>query len=299
MSVEQTLVQSKAFGKRKMYETDISSEVIDTVKKLCTHSVSLRAVDVLTHAVNTIPHNYIIATMDGAKVRTMLDTAIKPILDELAGVLPDTDGQLHKDMVETIKKAKECQSVMEKRIEQTTAIALPHDIDDLKNKITVNNSSITDLTKHIDSLIERRNKLISANKILQQKVDECEYVIHGNPNVDVIELPADPVTEPNSEDDLFDDTNEFPDPDEIFIDLEDLDLFETSFDPFDVSTTIVDEINTQAENAAVLTVNIKIPDWIDPQEWRVILNDIKDYFSDVEVSDTGVHTGECTFICFK
>ena len=299
MSVEQTLVQSKALGKRRMYETDIPFEVDDTVKKLCTHSVSLRAVDVLTHAINTIPHSYIIATMDGAKVRNILDTAIKPIIDELAGVLPDTDGQLHKDMVETMKKAKECQSVMEKRIEQTTAIALPYDMDELKEKITVNNSSITDLTKHIDSLIERKTKLISANKILQEKVDECEYVINGNPTVDVIELPADSVTEPNSEDDLFADTDEFPEPDEIFIDLEDLNLFETSFDPFDVSATVVDEINTQAINTPVLTVNIKIPDWIDPQEWRVILNDIKDYFSDVEVSDTGVNTGECTFVCFK
>ena len=102
-------------GKRKMgYDDSIIVNHIMNIptrptKRICSHSTSLTAVDVLANSMNVTKTTGQLARMNTNSVRVYLKDTLRPAIDELEHILPDIDGKLKEDMNDALENAYECE----------------------------------------------------------------------------------------------------------------------------------------------------------------------------------------------
>ena len=109
-------VPQKYTGKRKLEVVhQLTQEVIQheqhIPKKICSHSVSLKAVDALANTNSIIKSTAQLARMTATSVQVFLHDKLNPAIDELEHVVPDTTGKLLEDVNEALHSAYECKNL--------------------------------------------------------------------------------------------------------------------------------------------------------------------------------------------
>ena len=101
-------------GKRKMISNDNMINPIIVIgerpaKRICAHSTSLKAVDVLANTISVIKTTGQLARMNTNSVRVYLKDKLRPAIDEIEHILPETDGKLEEDLNDVLKQACDCE----------------------------------------------------------------------------------------------------------------------------------------------------------------------------------------------
>ncbi|AET42401.1 hypothetical protein EXVG_00441 [Emiliania huxleyi virus 202] len=117
MMMQRLSVPEKPYiGKRKVgYDDSIivnPSMDIPTrpTKRICSHSTTLKAVDVLANSMSVTKTTGQLARMNTNSVRIYLKDTLRPAIDEIEHILSDTDGKLKDDLNDALEKAYECET---------------------------------------------------------------------------------------------------------------------------------------------------------------------------------------------
>lgn len=115
-------------GKRKMIHNDnvMVNPIVVTAerptKRICAHSTSLRAVDVLANTISVIKTTGQLARMNTNSVRVYLKDKLRPAIDEIEHILPDTGGKLEEDLNDALTQAWECEKFSVIHIAEETPV---------------------------------------------------------------------------------------------------------------------------------------------------------------------------------
>ncbi len=128
-------------GKRKVGYDDsiIVNPITDIptrpIKRICSHSTTLKAVDVLANSMSVTKTTGQLARMNTNSVRIYLKDTLRPAIDELEHILPDTDGKLKEDLNDALEKAYECEKfsmihIAEQHTVPVVGTLISHKVDD-------------------------------------------------------------------------------------------------------------------------------------------------------------------------